>query len=216
MMVMKLFYQTENRMVSLLCFTSIFDMLSAAKVGYMLELNSQRRLLIVIAGSLAGFFTLVLAWLIFMRVVVSHFFGGSSSPFENLVILGFVPMMIAFGASIPAWALGANLWRGMLSGFVAMALFVLIDISGAQINYAPFIENETIAFVIAALTTVLIAMAGKNMLHSGVLVALLILTVTLITLRFVLPGRDLLIGPLISLSAWIFLPTLVVIFRRDK
>jgi hypothetical protein len=203
-------------MVSLLYFTSIFDMLSAVKVGYMPELNPQRRLLIVIAGGLAGFFTLLLAWLIFMRVVVSHFFGGSLSPLENLVILGFVPMMIVFGASIPAWAIGANLWRGMLAGVVAMALFVFIDISGAQINYAPFIEYETIAFVIAALTTVLITAAGKNMLHLGVLISLLILTVTLITLRFVLPGRDLLVGPLISFLAWILLPTLTVIYRRDK
>ena len=145
---------------------------------------------------------------------MGHFFGSSLSPSENLVILGFVPMMIAFGASIPAWALGANLWRGMLSGVAAMAIFVFVDVSAGQINYAPFSEYETMAFIIAVLVTLLIATAGKNNLQLGGLVTLLVPAAALIVLRFVLPGRDLLVGPIIALLAWILLP-LVAAFATD-
>jgi len=174
--------------------------------------NPRKKLFLAAAGGLAGFFVLLLAGLAFLRVLLSHIFGGALSLWENLTIYGLVPTAIAFGAGIPAWVLGANLWRCSLAGISAMLVFVFINVSGASINYAPFSEYETVAFIMAVLITVLIATAERNRLQSTGLATLLILATTLVGLRFILPGEELLLGFVVSFLAWIILPVVTAFF----
>jgi hypothetical protein len=80
------------------------------------NLNLRRELFLAAASGLAGFFILLLAWFIFIRVLVGNIFGGSLSLPGILIILGIMQMMITFGASIPAWALCDNLRRSIIPG----------------------------------------------------------------------------------------------------
>ena len=176
--------------------------------------NLRQDLFLAAVSGLAGFFILLLAWFIFIRVLVGNFFGGSLSLPGILIILGIVPMLITFGASIPAWALCDNLRRSIMSGVSAMATFVLFEVIGGQ-NYVPFGEYETMAFISAVLVTVLGATPARNHLQFGRLATLLVITVMLIVLRFVVPGRDLVVGPTIALLAWILLPMVASFFTMS-
>src|SRR5215216_6057712 len=94
------------------------------------------------AGGLAGFLVLLFAEAILFTVVIRHMFGGSLSLWENIVIMGLVPLIIIFGASISAWALSATLWHGLVAGTMAVIVIVLILVYGDR-NYSPFNNRET-------------------------------------------------------------------------
>ena len=142
----------------------------------------------------------------------SIFGGGSLSAWGSLIVFGFVPVLIGFGAGIPAWALGSNLWSGFLSGMIAMGVIVLIHVVGNP-NYSPFNDRETLEFVGAISVTVLISMAKRDLLQLGKLVVVFTLTMALLGLKFVIPENEIelvnvsfKVGFVISLLAWLILP----------
>ena len=175
------------------------------------KMKPRRKLFFAAAGGLAGFFVLILAELAFLTVLMSHLFGSSLLLWENLLILGLVPTAIAFGASLPAWVLGANLQRCVLAGISAMLVFVFIEIGGGQ-NYGPFSDYETLAFITAVLITVLIAASERNRLQSTGLAILIITATAFIGFRFITPEEKLIFGFVIALLAWISLPAISVFF----
>jgi len=180
------------------------------------NINLPRKLLVAAAGGLAGFFVLLVAWLIFLRVLISHIFGSSLSLLDGLIILCLIPTIIVWGASIPARVLGTSSRRSLLAGIVAMLAFILIDISGASINYAPFFEYETVAFIIAVLIAVLIATIERNRSRTVGGTIELMVAIVLIGLRFTFPGKDLWVGFIVSLLAWVILPMVAAFVINAK
>ena len=180
----------------------------------MVKLNRRREFFVAILSGVTGFGVLLLSWLIFMRIVLGHFFGGAMSLWENLVILCVVPLLIAIGAAIPAWTLGATIQHSLISGIISMTVFVLVDVTGARTNYAPFVEYETVAFILAAFVTVVIAISQQNDLSSARLNIIFWSAIALIGLRFILPGNDIAVGISISFLAWVTLPLVATIFKR--
>lgn len=160
-----------------------------------------RRLLFAATGGLAGFFILLLARGIALGVAlqaISIFGSAALSGRETLILLGLVPALLILGAGITAWALGASLWRGLLTGVIALGVFALLEVG--QANYSPFNERETLAFVGTAFIAALISIVGRARLWG--LAAVLGLALAWAGLRLVLPGS----GFAVSLLAWFTLP----------
>lgn len=180
------------------------------------NINPLTKLLFAAGGGLAGFFVLLVAWLAFWRIVIDHLFGSSLSLLEILVILCLIPAVIAFGASIPARVLCGNSRRSLLAGIVAMLVFILVDVRGASINYAPFVEYETVAFIIAALISVLIATIERNKLQTVGIIIELMVAIILTGLWFIFPGKAILFGFVFSLVSWITLPVVATFVINSK
>ena len=185
------------------------------------KLNPRRKLFFAAAGGLAGYFVTVLA--IFTVIVVALmsgafvFGGGISSRSEKLLISVLVPTLISLGAGIPAWTLGAKFWRGLLAGIVAMGVFIFIESNGGQqVDYGLFNQRETLAYISAALVSVLIATVGRNELHPRKFVVLITFVVALGGLRFVVPEENFVVGIVASLLAWILLPLSAAFFAMPE
>jgi hypothetical protein len=189
-------------------------------------ISLHKRLSIAVAGGLAGFCVLILAWFIFMITALAAadfpFGGGSPSFGENFILYGFVPMLISLSAAIPAWTLGAKFLLGLFAGITAMGCFILIDIVIAPplVSYGAFNIYETHAVITTVFVSVLITLVGKNGFRLSQLAILVILTWVLIQLRSVLPlyllEREQIIGFVISLLAWIVLPTAAAFFTMPR
>jgi len=181
-----------------------------------------KKLFIVAISGIVGFLLFTLARFIFMRVVISHFFGSALSSWEKLIIFVFVPIMIILGASIPAWALGASWWHRILAGTIAMGVTVLVLIFGDS-NYSPFNDRETLQFVSPVCVTVLIAnITRKDRLPLGKIVVFIII-IAFLSLKLIIPEYDIKvddinfkIGFLISLLAWTMLPPIAAFFTTPK
>lgn len=144
------------------------------------------------------------------------FGAGLLSPSESFIISVIVSVLISLGAGIPAWALGANRRRGLLAGLVAMSVFIYISSKGQDINYAPFIEYDTLAYISAILVSTVIATIVKNKIRFVGIAILIALTLEILRLRNVLslvyPYSEQMIGFVASLLAWIFLPLIAAFF----
>jgi hypothetical protein len=172
----------------------------------------RQKLFFAAAGGLVGFFIILLAVGIVILVAFQSgalSFGGTLSRQENLFIDILVPTLISLGAAIPAWGLGAKWWHGLLAGMIAMTVFIYIESDGGkQVNYAPFSQRETLAYVSTALVSVLIAVVGMKKLYP---MNFLLLTLVAILARFSLVVIDMVeesykVGFVVSLLAWIILP----------
>ena len=141
---------------------------------------------------------------------------GLLSPNESFIISVIVSVLISLGAGIPAWALGANRRRGLLAGLAAMSVFTYISGKGHDINYAPFGEYDTLAYISAILVSTVIATIGKNKIRLGGIAFLIALTLEILRLRDVLPlfysHNEQLIGFVVPLLAWIFFPLIAAFF----
>jgi hypothetical protein len=186
----------------------------------MTKVSLLRKLIFAAAGGLAGLFVLLIADGIVLAVVIPHMFGSSLSVWENLIILGLVPVLIIFGTSIPTWVLGAPFKRGLLSGMIAMGAIALILVYGGP-NYSPFNNRETLEFVSPVCISVLMSSAfRKDRISMGKL-AIFILTFILFGLKLVIPedefrinGIDFKVGFAISLITWFILPSATVFFTK--
>jgi hypothetical protein len=173
-------------------------------------------------GGLFGFFVLIIAGLIYFILAVwrgGFGFGAALlSPSESFAISFLVSVFISFGAGIPAWVLRANRWQGLLAGLVAMVVFTYISNMGQDINYAPFIEYDTLAYVSAILVSVGIATFRKNKIRIIGVAILIALTAEIFRWRSFLlllyPYDEQMIGFVASLLAWIFLPLIAAFFIR--
>src|SRR5688572_13753553 len=111
--------------------------------------NLGRKLFFATAGGLAGFFVILLAVGIVLVAAFQAggliFGGGIHSWQDHLFIAILVPTLISLGAAMPAWGLGAKWWHGLLTGIIAMIVFIYIESDGGkQVNYAPFSQRETL------------------------------------------------------------------------
>jgi hypothetical protein len=166
-------------------------------------------------GGLSGFFVLLIARTVVFAVTVmsGSIFGGSSlSAGESLIIFGFVPILISLGAAIPAWALGSDLWGGILAGVIATSVVLLIHAVGNPV-YSPFNSRERLEFVSAIGVSVLISVFRRGWLPLGNLAVLLTLIILFLALTFVIPGNEIelnnipaKVGFVLSLLAWLTLP----------
>ena len=192
------------------------------QVGNMNHLTPYRGIWRAAAGGLAGFLVLLFARAILLTVVIRHMFGGSLSLWENVVIMGLVPLIVIFGASISARALGATLWHGLVAGTVAMIVIVLILVYGDR-NYSPFNNRETLQYVSAISIVVLTtAKFAKDRSFAGRL-AVFILAAAFLGMKFAISadefrvgGMDLKVGFGIALLAWIILPVAAVILSQGR
>ncbi|HEX9839522.1 MAG TPA: hypothetical protein VGA72_09255 [Anaerolineales bacterium] len=186
----------------------------------MTKLKTRSKLFLAAAGGLAGFFILITAGITYFILAVSMggfgFGAGLLSPSESFIISVIVSVLISLGAGIPAWALGANRRRGLLAGLVAMSVFIYISSKGQDINYAPFIEYDTLAYISAILVSTVIATIVKNKIRFVGIAILIALTLEILRLRNVLslvyPYSEQMIGFVASLLAWIFLPLIAAFF----
>ena len=116
----------------------------------MTRLKTRSKLFLAAAGGLAGFFILIIAGITYFVLAVwmgGFGFGlGLLSPTESFIVSVVASVLISLGAGIPAWALGANRRRGLLAGLAAMSVFTYISGKGHDINYAPFMEYDTLAY----------------------------------------------------------------------
>lgn len=141
---------------------------------------------------------------------------GLLSPGESFIVSIVASVLISLGAGIPAWALGANRRRGFLAGLAAMAVFNYISGKGHDINYAPFNEYDTLAYVSAILVSTIIATIGKNKIRLGGMAILIALTGEILHLRTALPlfylYNEQMIGFVVPLLTWIFFPLIAAFF----
>ena len=183
--------------------------------------NLPKKLFFAAAGGLVGFFVVLLAVGIVILVAFQSgalSFGGTLSWQENLFIDILMPTLISLGAAIPAWGLGAKWWHGLLAGMIAMIVFIYIESDGGkQVNYAPFSQRETLAYVSTALVSALIAMVAMKKFYS---INFLFLTLVAILARFSLIAIDMVeggykLGFAVSLLAWILFPLAATPFVRQ-
>lgn len=188
----------------------------------------RKRLLFAAAGGLVGFFVLLIANAIVLMVALSHVsIVCCSGPYifslwENLIVFGFVPILIIFGISIPARLLNGTWWYGLLAGMISVGVIVIIQIFSNS-NYSPFNNRETLQFIspvciMALISTVL----RKDRFFWGKL-AICILAISLLGLKFVIPGNEfevgsisLKVGFVISVVAWTLLPLVTVLFTMPN
>lgn len=183
--------------------------------------NLPKKLFFAAAGGLVGFFVVLLAVGIVILVAFQSgalSFGGTLSWQENLFIDILMPTLISLGAAILAWGLGAKWWHGLLAGMIAMIIFIYIESDGGkQVNYAPFSQRETLAYVSTALVSALIAMVAMKKFY---LINFLLLTLVAILAGLSLVLIDMVegsykLGFAVSLLAWILFPLAATPFVRQ-
>src|SRR5215211_6219494 len=183
--------------------------------------NLQKRLLIAATGGLAGFFLTLFAVIAVIVVALMSgafvFGGGTPSPSGKFVIHVLVPLLISFGAAIPAWNLGTKWWYGLLAGTVAMVVFVYIELNEeGQVNYGIFSQRETIAYISAALVSAFSVTVGRREFQSKGYVLMFVISVVAIGLRLLVPEKNFVVGFIASLLAWLLLPLAVAFATTMK
>jgi hypothetical protein len=179
--------------------------------------NPQNRLIIVFYCGLAGLFVVILAIVIVFVAAFSagglSFGGGIHSWSDNLVVSVFVPVLISLGAAIPAWGLGAKWWHGLLAGTVAMMVFIGIESNGGQqVNYGLFSQRETLAYISAVMVSTFIAILGRKQFQPKGYLLIFAFLVIAAGLMFIVPEEQFAGGFIISLLAWILLPSAVAFY----
>lgn len=168
------------------------------------------RIVRVAAGGLIGFLILLFCWSVVLVVVMqsaSFFSPATLSAWQILVLLALIPGFI-FGGGVTAWALGANLRRRFIAGMIVFFTLAILDTG--QSNYSLFNTRETMAFVGAALASVVIAVAGTCQTRAWI--SAVILALALIGLSVVVPGS----GLIISLVSWLALPLTATLLGKSK
>jgi hypothetical protein len=186
------------------------------------NLNSRRELFVAAGGGLVGFFVILLAiFTVFVVALTSSgafvFGGGIYKDRQLFIVYRLVPLIIVLGSSIPPWVLGASWWRGLLAGIAAMGIFIFIETNGGQpVDYGLYSQRETLAYISAALVSVLIATIGRNEFKPRGYVVLFAVSVALAGLRLVVPEENFVVGIVASLLAWIILPLAVAFFTMTE
>lgn len=168
------------------------------------------KLVRVAAGGLTGFVILLLCWGAVWVVVLqsaSFLSPATLSAWQILALLILIPGFI-LGGAVSAWALGADPRRSFVAGMIVFFTLAILDTG--QSNYSLFNTRETMAFVGAALASVVVAVAGTYQTRAWISAVVLALALT--GLSVVVPGS----GLIISLVSWFALPLTATLLGKSK
>lgn len=164
-----------------------------------------------------GFISLAFFTVAFIVFIFAAFIGNTGSFFSSgepttggyIGMFVLSPVIAAFGAALPARALGAGWLRSLLASAIAVVAFIWSFLQESELLLV-------IATALAPTVVVLVASAGSGIGMTGVLAVLAASAVILIvvTLGFAVGGEAVLVA---FFTGWVVLPAVAGLFqpRRD-